>query len=415
MDEKLKDMDVLLVKEKGSNELKVADKDGKAKALKPEDGDNPDLFKINMRGNLIENFFENFKRQVKDPTRFEFFRVPAEKFQEVVNKLQDAFQNPDKPKNKKLLDMHRVEPEDFLKKQAEKQAAEQTQTQSQTQGQSQTASDAKTYAVNPDIVDWGKFERFGVTRESLEKSGNLDKLLDYQKTNLLPVSMKFDGETLRSDARFSLRRQDDGTFAPAIHLIRNKPDLESPYFGIKFTEEDRQNLQKTGNLGRIIEPEYPNGKMPVYLSVDRLTNELVAIKANSVKIPDVYQGITLNEQQKRELSEGKAVYLENMKNSRGEAYFGNIQYNADKRYFAKVSDFSQKQHQTQSQTQSREPGDVQRTFRGRELTNDQRDSLREGKTVYVDGLVDKKGKGYSGYITLNKETGKTDFMFSKYY
>jgi hypothetical protein len=181
MDEKLKDMDVLLVREKGSNELKVADKDGKAKALKPEDGENPDLFKINMRGNLIENFFENFKRQVKDSTRFEFFRVPAEKFQEVVNKLQEAFQNPDKSKNKKLLDMHRIEPEDFLKKQAEKQTVEQTQSQPQTQGQSQTASDAKTYAVNPDIVDWGKFENFGVTRESLEKAAILTNCLITKK------------------------------------------------------------------------------------------------------------------------------------------------------------------------------------------------------------------------------------------
>jgi hypothetical protein len=49
------------------------------------------------------------------------------------------------------------------------------------------------------------------------------------------------------------------------------------------------------------------------------------------------------------------------------------------------------------------------------LTGDQRDSLREGKTVHMVGLVDKKGKGYSGYITLNKETGKTDFMFPKQY
>jgi hypothetical protein len=141
----------------------------------------------------------------------------------------------------------------------------------------------------------------------------------------------------------------------------------------------------------------------------------VAVKANSVKIPEVYQGITLNEQQKRELSEGKAVYLENMKNNRGEAYSGNIQYNADRRYFAKVSDFLRKQYQTQVQTRGREPGDVQKTFRGRELTADQRDSFREGKTVYVDSLQDRKGKGYSGYITLNKETGKTDFMFSKQY
>ena len=94
MDKSLKEQDVLLVREKGSNELKIADKDGKAKTIKPEDGENPDLFKINMRGNVLENFFENFMRQVKDPTRFEFFRVPAEKFQEVVQKLQEAFGNP---------------------------------------------------------------------------------------------------------------------------------------------------------------------------------------------------------------------------------------------------------------------------------------------------------------------------------
>jgi hypothetical protein len=94
MDEKLKDMDVLLVREQGSNELKVADKDGKTKAIKPEDGDNLDLFKINMRGNLVENFFENFKRQVKDPTRFEFFRVPAEKFQEGSEQIAGSVSKP---------------------------------------------------------------------------------------------------------------------------------------------------------------------------------------------------------------------------------------------------------------------------------------------------------------------------------
>jgi len=35
--------------------------------------------------------------------------------------------------------------------------------------------------------------------------------------------------------------------------------------------------------------------------------------------------------------------------------------------------------------------------------------------VYVDGLKDKNGKEYSGYIHINRETGKTDFMFSKGY
>jgi hypothetical protein len=411
MDKKLKDQDVLLFKEKGSNELHAVntDKNGKVKSSKLDGSENPDFLKIDKNGNTLENFFENFNRQIKDPTKFEFFRVPMEKFQEVVQKLQEAFKSPNKPENKDFLDVHRINPEDVLKKQAKEQG----------QTQSQTAAEAKTYAISPDLVDWQKFEQIGITRENLEKTGNLDRMLNYQKTNLVTIPVKvFDDKTQYTDARLSLRTQEDGTFTPAIHLIRNKPELERPYFGVEFTKEDKENLLKTGNLGRIAEAEYrPGEKTPVFLSIDRLTNELVAVKASSVKVPDTYQGVSLNKQQQDDLISGKAVYLKDMKNSKGELYSGNIQYNADKRYFAKVTDFSQMQHQTRtySQKQNNDPGDAPKTFRKKELTTDHRDSLREGKTVYVDGLVDKKGKAYSGYITMNGETGKLDFMFSKDY
>jgi len=39
-------------------------------------------------------------------------------------------------------------------------------------------------------VNWEQFERIGVTRESLEKSGNMDKLLNRQKTDLMPIPRK---------------------------------------------------------------------------------------------------------------------------------------------------------------------------------------------------------------------------------
>jgi hypothetical protein len=236
MNENLKGRDVLLVREKGSSEVNVAkmDKDGKVKQAKPKgDGDNPDFLKIDRQGNILENFFENFKRQVKDPTRFEFFRVPAEKFKEVMQKLQDAFKNPEKPENKQFLDLHRIDPEDFLKKYG------QEQTRAQEQPQAQTPE--KSYAISPDLVHWDKLGKFGITRESLEKNGNLEKMLDYRKTDLMPVSIRIDDETtLRTDARFSLRKQTDGTFVPAVHPIRHKPDLERPYFGITFSEEDKR-------------------------------------------------------------------------------------------------------------------------------------------------------------------------------
>jgi hypothetical protein len=407
MNEKLKEQDVLLVKEKGSNELHAVnlDKNGKVKFSKLDGSENPDFLKIDKNGNVLENFLENFKRQIKDPTRFDFYRVPLNKLQEVVKRLNEAFKSPDKPENKDFLDAHRIEPEDMLKKQAKEQG----------QMQSPTAADAKTHAISPDLVDWQKFERFGITRENLEKSGNLDKLLDYGKTNLMPVEMKFDNETLRSDARFSLRKQEDGTFAPAVHLIRSKPELEHPYFGVKFTEEDKQNLLKTGNLGRIVEPDYPTGKTPVFLSIDRLTNELAAVKASSIKVPDIYQDVQLNEQQKKELSEGKAVYLKDMKNSKGETYSGNIQYNADKRYFAKVTDFSQKQSYNQKQEKQQGQAEtngvrIPKKILGVDITQKQQDDLKAGQTIYVKGMKDKEGQDFNAYIKVNTEKNKLDFF-----
>jgi len=45
------------------------------------------------------------------------------------------------------------------------------------------------------------------------------------------------------------------------------------------------------------------------------------------------------------------------------------------------------------------------------LDDEQYNKFKAGQTVYVDGLIDKKGQKYQGYITLNKETGKTGFSF----
>jgi hypothetical protein len=409
MDVNLKDQNFLLVKEKGSNELHVAnvDKNGKVKSTKlNESGENPDLLKIDKHGNILENFFENFMRQVKNPTRFEFFHVPTEKFNETVQTLQEAFKNPDKPENKQVLDLHRIDPEDYKKK------------QNQVENQVQTSE--KSYAIDPDKVQWDKLEKFGVNRETLEKTGiskdgtnNLDHLLDYRKTNLVVITLKVDDETtVRTDARLSLRKQDDGSFVPAIHPIRHKPDLDNLYFGVKFTEEDKKNLLTTGNLGRVINPEYPNGKTSVLLSVDKLTNELVPFRTDWMKIPETYKGVKLNEDQQQKLGEGKAVRIENLYSTdKNKYYAADVQFNAANRCLMPLFNNEKKQSQKQENGQN----EVQKTFRKKELSEDQRSSLSEGKTVKIDGLIDKKGKPYSGYINLNQETGKTDFMFPGQY
>jgi hypothetical protein len=223
MNENLKSRDILPVREKGSSELKVVnvDRDGKVKQAKPN-GENPDLLKIDRHGNILKNFFENFMCQVKNPTRFEFFCVPAEKFKEVVQKLQDAFKNPEKPENREFIDLHRINPENFLKKQI--------QTQGQTQSQLQVQTSEKSHAITPDLVHWDKLGKFGIMRESLEKNGNLEKMLDYHKTDLMPVFIRIDDETtLCIDVRFLLRKQQMAHLFPLFI-----PSATSPIWNVRI-------------------------------------------------------------------------------------------------------------------------------------------------------------------------------------
>jgi hypothetical protein len=408
MNEKLNDQDLLLVKEKGNDELKLAgmDKDGKVKITNPAaNEENPDFLQLDKNGNILENFFQNFNRQMKNPTNFEFFRVPIERSEDLFEKLQNAFRHPDKPENREFIDIHRVDSADAVKQQTEAQ---------------QHHSPTKANAIDESRIDWSQFECIGITRDSLEKSGALSKLLNWQKTDLLPITLKFDNVSLRTDARIGLREAADGKLNLSIHAIRNEPELERPYFGVKFTDEDKQNLRNTGNLGRIVEAEFkPGEKTPVLVSIDRQTNELVAFRADRVKAPNIIKELTLNEQQKKELAEGKAVYLEKMISKKETPFNAYLQFNADKRSFEFRFDNDKKQEQNQktdtNQKQKNTLKEAPKTFRKKELTNDQRSSLYEGKTVYVSGLIDGNEKKYSGYITLNKESGKLGFMFPHKY
>lgn len=86
--------------------------------------------------------------------------------------------------------------------------------------------------------------------------------------------------------------------------MRKEPELDRPYFGVKFTDEDKQNLFKPGNLGRIVDAQYKQGEITsVFLSLDKLTNELVAVRADKIRIPDTIKGVTLDDRQKQALSE----------------------------------------------------------------------------------------------------------------
>ena len=64
-------------------------------------------------------------------------------------------------------------------------------------------------------------------------------------------------------------------------------------------------------MGRIVNlKNYITGEMiPSFVSVDKVTNELVSMRASSVQIPDEIKGVKLNKEQQQTLREGKGYSL----------------------------------------------------------------------------------------------------------
>ena len=136
-------------------------------------------------------------------------------------------------------------------------------------------------------VDWKELERFGVKKENLSEK-DMKALMNYGKTNLVTVKPVLGGERYELQARLSLQKAEDGKLKLTPHFVRHEPRLDIPYNGYTFTDEDKKNLKQTGNLGRLVDvADTKTGEMrPSYISIDRLTNEIVDIPASKVRIPD---------------------------------------------------------------------------------------------------------------------------------
>lgn len=403
--EQLSEILLLLDKEKNKIQaVKGIDKNGKLKTVEPIKKNQNQFMRVDKNGDLFSNFFSNFFSQLKDPSRFSFFKVPEPVAIDMAKEMQQQMDKPS-PEGEQLMKQYEVkaEPDKNNNKQENKNSMATTQT----------TSEKSEYRYKPEQIDWETMNSLGLNKEKLEKMNLLDPLLRGFKTNeLVPVSLNVGTAVTRMDARLSLQQNDEGVVVVAIHGIRKEPNLNFAFFGHEFSKEDKENLLQTSNMGRVVNLTNPktNETISSIVSVDRLTNELVALRTDKIKIPDEIKGVKLNDIQKQTLMEGKPLHIEGMISKKGTSFDAEVQFNADKRFVEFLFDRNNtnKQLQNNEQSQSKE---TPKTFRGKELDNEQYQKFKDGQTVYVSGLVDKKGKEYNGYITFNKETNKTDFSF----
>ena len=376
-------------------------KDGKYSTVPADKEHSNSFLKIDRYANMFENFVKNFWSQLKDPTRFGILSVKADTLDspEVKQAIEDLAAGKQTKAVEDFLKKYEIVPRDkenqSINNQNQEEMAKKNETQQQaTQGD---GTQQPKYRYNESMINWEELKNFGLSREYLMERGLLDQMLRGYKTNqVVPISMNFGSAVLRTDARLSFQQSVGGPIVLSIHGIRQKPELERPYFGHIFSEEDKKNLLETGNMGRVVELKGRNGEyIPSFISIDKLTNEVVAMRAENAYIPQEIKGVKLTDQEINDLREGKKVFIEGMISNNGKEFDAHIQVNAERRGIEYIFE-NDKLFNRQS-------------LGGVELTKQQIEDLNAGKAIFVEGMERKDGELFSSYVKLDEATGRPSY------
>lgn len=435
MEQRKKEQDVLVVKDEQTGEIGVVaglKRDGtpNMRAAKPEH--EREFLRFDRHGDVLDNFFSNFFRQCKDPKRFSFYRVTVEGIENVLTVMKEMLKKPDE--YKEVLDAHRVDtakyeqqaeqmrqetPDAAEKGQEPDSESQSTETERQQAQPQQTPAEEGYKPIDDSRLDRAEVaERWGIDLAALEQSGDLERMRNYGKSRLIDCNPEIGGIRIAMQARLSLREDPDGTVSLVPHPIRRAPNYDE-YLNVKFTAEDRDNLKKAGNLGRVAEVVDPaTGELlPSFISIDRVTNETVSVPVRDIDVPQEVLGAALDDKQQAALARGEGVYVEGMTSkNNGKVFNATIQINADKRgldfHFGERK-VAQRQERTQTtggekQEQPRKLR-IGSTLLQRPVTDEIKKGWEQNKWVYMEGLIDRKGKPFNAYVRPNHERGKYDF------
>ena len=458
MEQKKKnEKDVLVVRDEKTGEISVVaglDSKGYPKTAPAKAEHSQDFLRFDRHGDMVDNFFRNFYRQCKEPTRFGFYRVAADMADAVLPVIKDLLKDP--AANAEMLVAHKVDTSEYRKqaetenvkqesdneplkkkeemeqkKEEQKQEVQQPQT-AEAQDEQQPQKQEKPNLIADDQVDWAELRKCGIDRESLSEK-DMKALMNYGKTGLVTVKPTFGYESYELQARLSFQKAEDGTLKLTPHFIRNEPRLDIPHRGYTFTDDDKKALKRTGNLGKLI--NFANEKTgeikPHYISIDRLTNEVVDIPADKVRIPNKIGQSSLSRAEQDILRAGLALPKEvTLKN--GRKFEAMLQVNADKRDVEFVPG-QPRQQQTQRQGKSQDNPDAQGQKqdnngegqrRNRSWTNEdgsirpigkwkddvftdqQKADYVEGKTVVLANAKDDQGQPCTKYLKFSFEKGR---------
>lgn len=479
MEQKKKE-DVLVVRDEKTGEISVVaglDARGYPKRAQAKAEHSQEFLRFDRHGDAIDNFMRNFYRQCKEPTRFGFYRVAADTVEALLPVIKDLLKDP--AANADLLAPHKVDTsayqqaeeqqateevkrenteednveqktDDKMEEMKQKNQEQQPQTAETQAAQGQEpAQDGQTQAnpqkanlIADSDVDWKELEQFGVKRENLSEK-DMKALMNYGKTGLVTVTPTFGGDSYELQARLSFQKTEDGKLKLTPHFVRHEPRLDIPHNGYTFTDEDRKKLKQTGNLGKLVDvADTKTGEMrPSYISIDRLTNEIVDIPASKVRIPDRIGLTELLKPEQEILRAGLALPKEvTLKN--GRKFEAVLQVSAEKRDVEFVpehlwqgqsqrrgngqdkkqksketpdtpgqqqkEDGNQENGQRRNRSWTNEDGSIRPIGKWKDdkFTEQQKADYVAGKVVVLANAKDDKGQPCTKYLKFDREKGR---------
>ena len=467
MAKKKDEKDVLIVRDEKTGEISVVaglNADGTPKRT-PAKAENAQSFlQFDRHGDVLDNFFRNFFRQCKEPSRFGFYRVAAEQADNLLEVMKELLKNPEA--YSELLAPHKVDTsgyeQEVQKVQEEQQQQreeeqqpdqenkenqeepknqeEMEQKQEQNQEAPQQTQGRQGYQpIDENRINWQEVEeRWGVKRDELEKSGDLQKMLNYGKSDLVKVTPNFGGEAFELDARLSFRKDGEGNVSLVPHFIRKEQKLEE-YKEHKFSDEDRKNLRETGNLGRVVDlVDRETGEIiPSFVSIDRKTNEITDVPASKVRIPERIGNTEITKQEQDMLRAGLPVCDKLIERKDGRKFVTTLQVNVEQRGVEFVPGTGRSPRTAQTQEAKENPTQAQAQAQGTEnaagtnkeqrrntwtnedgsirpiskwsnvsFTDQQKADYVAGKAVKLENVTDKQGFHATMYIKFNPEKGR---------
>ena len=462
------EQDVLVVRDEKTGEISVVaglSRDGTPKRVPAKAENTPDFLRFDRNSDLMDSFFRNFYRQCKEPSRFGFYRIAADQVENLLGVMKELLKDPEA--NKEILSAHKVDTSNYEKeaKQSEGQAKEtassddasktqantekenvsseqtnekendmeQKPEQTATEQQAQTAPGVKQNLISGNDVNLQELgAKYGIDFNSMNEK-DMKALLNYGKTGLVIVKPTFGGEQIEIQARLSFRKDDNDQLQLVPHFVRNEPKLDVAYKGYTFTPEDKKNLLQNGNLGKVVDfPDKNTGELrPHFISIDRLTNEIVDIPTNKVRIPDTIGKTPITKDDKRVLYSGiplrKEIELANgrkftpllqvnveqrgvefvpgsTRQAQGQKQNGDKKQTVDKQEQKAEGDTGGQKKQQDPNHWLNEDGTIRRlnTYFKKELTEQQKDDYVAGKTIEIKEVPNKNGSGtYTAYVKFD--------------